>query len=82
MAECRLENGTVESRVRPVSVTPESGFGRTVGVDNRIRIDTGGAGSYVMSGPGAGGVATASAVLSDVFEALPSACGHGRHRRG
>lgn len=66
IAECRLEQGAVRAFVRPVLAPPMSGFARTIGADNRIRIETTGTGVYVLSGPGAGGIETAAAVFADL----------------
>ena len=62
----RADRRAVVARVEVVEVTPDSPEGRTRGVDNLLRIGTGDCGVYRLSGPGAGGLATAAAVLSDL----------------
>ncbi len=57
----------IEARVQPVAVPADSGFGRTNGVVNRIEIEASPIGRLVLSGPGAGGGPTGSAVLGDLI---------------
>lgn len=52
--------------VLPTAVPVGSPFGLTGGVLNRIEIDAEPVGSVSLSGPGAGGAATSSAVLGDL----------------
>jgi homoserine dehydrogenase len=66
VADCQAVSGTLEASVRLALVPAASAFGSTTGVDNCVRIETDGAGDYVFSGPGAGGAATAAAILSDI----------------
>jgi homoserine dehydrogenase len=58
---------TVAASVLPREVPAESPFGRTSGVLNRIEIEADPVGTVAFSGPGAGGPATASAVLGDLI---------------
>jgi homoserine dehydrogenase len=56
-----------KARVGPEEVALDSLEGRATGPTNVIRIETDIAGALVFSGPGAGGEATASAILGDVI---------------
>jgi len=57
----------IEARVQPVAVPADSGFGRTGGVLNRIELDASPMGRLELTGPGAGGGPTSSAVLADLI---------------
>ena len=61
------ESDEIEARVQVVAVPGDSGFGRTSGVLNRIEIDATPLGRLVLTGPGAGGGPTGSAVLGDLI---------------
>ncbi len=50
----------------PSAVPSDSPFGRCDGVLNRIEVDAAPVGRVAFEGPGAGGPATASAVLGDL----------------
>ncbi len=63
----RLPDGRVAVSVLPTIVPLADPIGRTSGVTNRIEIRGDPIGSVAFSGPGAGGAATASAVLGDVL---------------
>jgi len=52
--------------VLPTAVPADGPFGRTDGVTNRIEIEATPLGAVGLSGPGAGGAATSSAVLGDL----------------
>ena len=56
-----------KARVGPEEVAIESLEGAATGPTNVIRLETDLAGTLVFSGPGAGGEATASAILGDVI---------------
>lgn len=77
VAECvRTEEGVVGA-VEPVVVAPGSGFGRTLREENAVVVESAWNGSVRLSGPGAGGAATASALLGDMVRGglrLPSPC--------
>jgi homoserine dehydrogenase len=60
------EQGT-EATVQPVALPADSGFGRTGGATNRIELDGAPIGRLELSGPGAGGGPTSSAVLGDLI---------------
>lgn len=68
VAECESTPGGVTASVAPTFLAPESELGLTDGAGNRIVIETEEAGTYTLAGPGAGGMATASALLADVLD--------------
>jgi len=53
--------------VLPTAVPEGGGFGRTRSVENRVEVEGDLFGRLALSGPGAGGSATASAVLGDLL---------------
>jgi len=57
----------IDATVQPVAVPADSGFGRTSGSTNRIELDAEPVGRLDLSGPGAGGGPTSSAVLGDLL---------------
>jgi homoserine dehydrogenase len=61
----RTEQG-VEQRVHPTMVPKETAIAQVMGVTNALSIDGEGIASITLVGPGAGGEATASAVISDL----------------
>ena len=58
----------IEQRVHPTMVPLDSSIAQISGVTNAVAIDADIVGNLVMSGPGAGGDATASAVAGDVAD--------------
>jgi homoserine dehydrogenase len=67
LATARLaEDGALEASVVPTAVPAGSPFGRCDGVLNRVEVDAEPVGRVAFEGPGAGGSATASAVLGDL----------------
>jgi homoserine dehydrogenase len=67
IATARLaDDGALEASVVPTAVPAGSPFGRCEGVLNRVEIDASPVGRVAFEGPGAGGSATASAVLGDL----------------
>jgi homoserine dehydrogenase len=56
----------IEQRVHPTMVRKDSAIARVMGVTNAVTIDAVGINPLTLVGPGAGGAATASAVLSDI----------------
>ena len=67
IATARLaEDGAIEASVVPTAVPAGSPFGRCDGVLNRVEVDALPVGKVAFEGPGAGGSATASAVLGDL----------------
>ena len=61
----RSESGIAAS-VEPVIVAPDSELGRVRGADNLVAVETRWNGVVRLGGPGAGGEATASALLGDL----------------
>lgn len=66
------EGEPTTARVVPTAVPLASALGATDGVGNLVEVDGDGVGRVSFRGPGAGGSATASAVLADIL-----ALGHG-----
>ncbi|MDI3471369.1 MAG: Homoserine dehydrogenase [Pseudolabrys sp.] len=56
----------IEQRVHPTMVRKETAIAQVMGVTNAVTIDAAGINPLTLVGPGAGGKATASAVLSDI----------------
>lgn len=67
IAECELVDGALVSTVGPVLVERGSTFARTLDEQNRVEVYTGWSAPLCASGPGAGGVPTATALLSDLL---------------
>jgi homoserine dehydrogenase len=63
----RTDTG-IEQRVHPTLVPSDSQIAQVHGVTNAVAIDGDIVGQLVLSGPGAGGQATASAVLGDIAD--------------
>jgi homoserine dehydrogenase len=63
----RTENG-IEQRVHPTMVPKASAIGQVMGVTNAVTIDADAVREITLVGPGAGGEATASAVVSDIAD--------------
>ena len=67
IAECtQLPGDRISASVEPTIVPPESGFGRTDLEENRVEIDLGWGAPLTLSGAGAGGLPTATALLADL----------------
>jgi homoserine dehydrogenase len=58
----------IEQRVHPTMVPKDSEIAQVMGVTNAVTIDTDGINPITLVGPGAGGMATASAVVSDIAD--------------
>ncbi|MDB5618504.1 homoserine dehydrogenase [Tardiphaga sp.] len=58
----------VEQRVHPTMVPLNSSIAQVMGVTNAVTIDGAGISPITLVGPGAGGAATASAVLADIAD--------------
>jgi homoserine dehydrogenase len=58
----------IEQRVHPTMVPRESAIAQVMGVTNAVTIDAEGLAPITLVGPGAGGMATASAVVSDIAD--------------
>lgn len=56
----------IEQRVHPTMVPKDSAIAQVIGVTNAVTIDVERIAPLTLVGPGAGGAATASAVLSDI----------------
>jgi homoserine dehydrogenase len=67
----RTESG-VEQRVHPTMVPTASVIAQVHGVTNAVAIETDILGELLLSGPGAGGSATASAVIGDIADIAKS----------
>ncbi len=63
----RTETG-IEQRVHPTMVPRDCDIARISGVTNAVAVEGDFIGSVMLSGPGAGGNATASAVVGDVID--------------
>jgi homoserine dehydrogenase len=62
----------IEQRVHPTMVPKDSAIAQVMGVTNAVTVDATGLAPITLVGPGAGGMATASAVVSDLADI---ACG-------
>jgi len=58
----------IEQRVHPTMVPKESAIAQVMGVTNAVTIDAVGLAPITLVGPGAGGAATASAVIADLAD--------------
>src|SRR5262245_4392050 len=58
----------IEQRVHPTFVPKESAIAQVMGVTNAVTIDAEGIAPITLVGPGAGGMATASAVVADIAD--------------
>jgi homoserine dehydrogenase len=58
----------IEQRVHPTFVPKDSAIAQVMGVTNAVTIDADGIAPITLIGPGAGGMATASAVVADIAD--------------
>jgi len=58
----------IEQRVHPTMVRKDSAIAQVMGVTNAVTVDAEGLAPITLVGPGAGGMATASAVVSDIAD--------------
>jgi homoserine dehydrogenase len=72
LAVARRVGDGIEAGVTPAYVAEDHPFARARGAENVVRVLGRGCGPLVFSGAGAGGDATASAVVADVLAALES----------
>ena len=56
----------IEQRVHPTMVPKDTAIAQVMGVTNAVTVDAGAIAPITLVGPGAGGAATASAVVSDI----------------
>ncbi len=85
----RTEKG-IEQRVHPTMVPKDTAIAQVMGVTNAVTVDADAIAPITLVGPGAGGMATASAVVSDIADiarGVPAARSAGRrqaqaHREG
>ena len=63
----RTDSG-IEQRVHPAMAPRDSDIARVAGVTNAVAVEGNFIGSVMLSGPGAGGDATASAVVGDIID--------------
>lgn len=68
LAIARNEGGKLDIRVHPTMVTMDRPIARVDGVTNAVELDITDAGKLMLIGPGAGGRATASAVIADILD--------------
>ena len=61
----RTEKG-IEQRVHPTMVPKETAIAQVMGVTNAVTVDADAIAPITLVGPGAGGIATASAVVADI----------------
>src|SRR5438093_7456552 len=61
----RTEQG-IEQRVHPTMVPKDTAIAQVMGVTNAVTVDADAIAPITLVGPGAGGVATASAVVADI----------------
>jgi homoserine dehydrogenase len=73
IGSCRMASGVVVARVQPEQVPADSALGQTRDEQNRLEIDLGWGSPIALSGPGAGGPPTASALWSDLLDAAVAA---------
>ena len=68
LAVAQNTDSGIEQRVHPAMIPARSALAQVDGVTNAVAIDSDLLGSILLAGPGAGGAATASAVLSDIMD--------------
>lgn len=71
VAQAELRDGTVSASVAPLALDPAHPLARVRDEENVVLIDSDSAGTITLHGRGAGGHATASAVLADLLRAAP-----------
>lgn len=67
LASVGYESGELVGRIVPTRVTADDAWAHVSGPFNRVVVESTSAGALVFQGPGAGGLATAGAVLADVL---------------
>ncbi|TDR93444.1 homoserine dehydrogenase [Enterovirga rhinocerotis] len=71
----RVGDSGIEQRVHPTMVPKTSAVAQVMGVTNAVTIDADAVGELTLIGPGAGGKATASAVVSDIADVAAGTVG-------
>ncbi|MFH1546325.1 MAG: homoserine dehydrogenase [Patescibacteria group bacterium] len=79
VAVAKKENGSLEIRVNPTLLSVDSPLAKIDGVTNAVAFHGKNLGEIILSGPGAGSLPTATAVVGDIIEA---ARGSGIANRG
>ena len=64
----------IEQRVHPTMVPKDSAIAQVMGVTNAVTLDAVGIAPITLVGPGAGGVATASAIVADLADIARGVC--------
>ena len=64
----------IEQRVHPTMVPKESAIAQVMGVTNAVTVDAHGLAPITLVGPGAGGMATASAIVADLADIARGVC--------
>ena len=64
----------IEQRVHPTMVPKDSAIAQVMGVTNAVTVDAEGLAPITLVGPGAGGVATASAIVADLADIARGVC--------
>jgi homoserine dehydrogenase len=82
VAECTVIDGAVAASVEPLLLEPTSALARTRDEQNRVEVHSGWSAPLCASGPGAGGVPTATALLSDLVATSTAPRRHSGARPG
>ncbi|HEX3504213.1 MAG TPA: homoserine dehydrogenase [Xanthobacteraceae bacterium] len=69
----KTEEG-IEQRVHPTMVPKDSAIAQVMGVTNAVTVDAEGLAPITLVGPGAGGAATASAIIADLADIARGVC--------
>lgn len=67
LAICEKHGETITASIKPTLVPADSEWASVEGPFNRVVVESASAGAITFQGPGAGGLATAGAVLSDLL---------------
>lgn len=67
IASCERHGDHIVARITPTRVSRDDRWAHVSGPNNLVVVESESAGSLVFQGPGAGGRATAGAVLADIF---------------
>lgn len=68
LATARNDEGKLDVRVHPAMVAADRQIARVDGVTNAVELEVSDAGRFMLIGAGAGGDATASAVIADIVD--------------